>query len=92
MQDMDLQRTVFSSVRQDSIYIPGEILGRSLRETPVKRIFQQQRVLMSIHLVPYLTQGSLKKPQAASTSKKRKANGKAVTVVNGPVGTRTEHF
>ena len=35
---------------------------------------------------------SLKKPQAASTSKKRKANGKSVNVVNGRIGTRTEHY
>ena len=35
---------------------------------------------------------SLKKPQAASISKKRKANGTTAMVVNGRVGTRTEHF
>ena len=35
---------------------------------------------------------SLKKPQAGSTSKKRKVNGKAVNVVNGRIGTRTEHY
>src|ERR1700733_11532125 len=35
---------------------------------------------------------SLRKPQAVSTSKKRKVDGKAVDAVNGRIGTRTEHF
>jgi hypothetical protein len=35
---------------------------------------------------------SLKKPQAASISKKRNANDTTAMVVNGRVGIRTEHF
>jgi hypothetical protein len=35
---------------------------------------------------------SLRKPQALSISKKRKANDTRVMVVSGRVGTRTEHF
>lgn len=34
----------------------------------------------------------MRKPEAVSTSKKRKANGKDGKKVNGRVGTRTEHF
>jgi hypothetical protein len=34
---------------------------------------------------------SLRKPQAVSTSKKSKVDGKAVDAVNGRIGTRTEH-
>jgi hypothetical protein len=34
----------------------------------------------------------LRKPQAVSTSKKRKVDGKAVDAVNGRIGTRTGHF
>ena len=34
----------------------------------------------------------MKEPQAVSTSKKRKVNGKAVDVVTGRIGTRTEHY
>ena len=35
---------------------------------------------------------SLRKPQAVSVSKKRKANDTTAMVVSGRVGTRTEHF
>jgi hypothetical protein len=35
---------------------------------------------------------SLRKPQAVSTSKKRKANDTKAMVVSSRVGTRTEHF
>ena len=35
---------------------------------------------------------SLKKPQATSVSKKRKANDTTATVVGGRIGTRTKHF
>jgi len=34
----------------------------------------------------------LKKPQTAKVVKTRRGNGKGVTVVNGRVGTRTEHY
>src|SRR6202035_3263623 len=35
---------------------------------------------------------SLIKPQAVSASKKRKVSSKSVDVVNGRIGTRTEHY
>ena len=34
----------------------------------------------------------MKELQAVPTSKKRKVNGKAVNVVTGRIGTRTEHY
>jgi hypothetical protein len=70
--------------------------GRSRKGTPAKGIVPTAKGI-TITILGAISQAgvidiSLKKPQAASISKKRKANDTTAMVVNGRVGTRTEHF
>jgi hypothetical protein len=70
--------------------------GRSLRGTPAKGIVPTGRGVTASILGAISQAGvidiPLRKPQTASTSKKRKANGKSATVITGRIGTRTEHY
>jgi transposase len=70
--------------------------GRSLKGTPAKGTIPTGRGVTVSILGAISDAGvidiSLKKPQAAAMSKKRKGNGRAVAVVNGRIGTRTEHY
>src|ERR1700730_11306927 len=70
--------------------------GRSRRGTPAKGIVPTAKGI-TITILGAISQAgvtdiSLKKPQAVSISKKRKANDAKSVVVSGRVGTRTEHF
>jgi hypothetical protein len=70
--------------------------GRSLRGTPAKGTVPTGRGVTASILGAISQAGvidiPLRKPQTASTSKKRKANGKSATVITGRIGTRTEHY
>jgi hypothetical protein len=70
--------------------------GRSRKGTPAKGIVSTAKGI-TITILGAISQAgvidiSLKKPQAASISKKRNANDTTAMVVNGRVGIRTEHF
>jgi hypothetical protein len=70
--------------------------GRSRRGTPAKGIVPTAEGI-TITILRAISQAGvinifLKKPQAVSISKKRKANDANAMVVSGRVGTRTEHF
>jgi transposase len=70
--------------------------GRSRKGTPAKGIVPTAKGI-TITILGAISQAgvidiSLKKPQAVSISKKRKANDAKAMVVSGRVGTRTEHF
>jgi hypothetical protein len=70
--------------------------GRSRKGTSAKGIVPTAKGI-TITILGAISQAgvidiSLKKPQAVSISKKRKANDAKVMVVSGRVGTRTEHF
>jgi transposase len=70
--------------------------GRSRKGTPAKGIVPTAKGI-TITILGAISQAgvidiSLKKPQATSISKKRRANDTTAMVVNGRVGTRTEHF
>ena len=70
--------------------------GRSRKGTPAKGTIPTSKGV-TITILGALSQAgvidiSLRKPQAVSVSKKRKANDTTATVVSGRVGTRTEHF
>ena len=70
--------------------------GRSRKGTPAKGIVPTAKGV-TITILGAMSQAgvidiSLKKPQAVSVSKKRKANDSTATVVSGRIGTRTEHF
>jgi transposase len=70
--------------------------GRSRKGTPAKGIIPTARDVTITILGAISDAGvidiSLKKPQAVSISKKRKANDTTARVVSGRIGTRTEHF
>jgi hypothetical protein len=70
--------------------------GRSLRGTSAKDIVPTGRSVTASILGTISHAGvidiPLRKPKTASTSKKRKANGKSATVITGRIGTRTEHY
>jgi hypothetical protein len=70
--------------------------GQSLRGTPAKGIVPTGRDVTASMLSAIFQVGvidtPLRKPQTASTSKKRKANGKSATAITGRIGTRTEHY
>ena len=70
--------------------------GRSRRGTPAKGTIPTAKGVTITILGAISDAGvidiSLRKPQAVSTSKKRKVDGKAVDAVNGRIGTRTEQF
>ena len=61
-----------------------------------KALCQQEKLLLLAYLGVIYEAGvidiSLKEPQAVVTSKKRKVDGKVVNVLNGRIGTRTEHY
>ena len=70
--------------------------GRSRNGTPAKGTIPTAKGV-TITILGAISQAgvidiSLRKPQAVSVSKKRKANDTTATVVSGRVGTRTEHF
>jgi transposase len=70
--------------------------GRSRKGTPAKGIVPTAKGI-TITILGAISQAgvidiSLRKPQAVSISKKRKANDTRAMVVSGRVGTRTEHF
>ena len=70
--------------------------GRSLKGTPARGTVPTGRGV-TVSILGAISEAgviyvSLRKPQAVSASKKRKANGKAVDAVNGRIGTRTEHY
>jgi transposase len=70
--------------------------GRSRKGTPAKGIVPTAKGI-TITILGAISQAgvidiSLKKPQATSISKKRRANDTTAMVVNGRVRTRTEHF
>src|ERR1700692_1451367 len=70
--------------------------GRSRNGTPAKGTIPTAKGV-TITILGAISQAgvidiSLRKPQAVSVSKKRKANDTTATVVRGRVGTRTEHF
>jgi len=70
--------------------------GRSRKGTPAKGIVPTAKDI-TITILGAITSKSdrsylLKKPQTASISKKRTENDTTAMVVNGRVGTRTEHF
>jgi transposase len=70
--------------------------GRSRRGTPAKGIVPTAKGV-TITILGAISQAgvidiSLKKPQAVSASKKRKANDSTARVISGRIGTRTEHF
>ena len=70
--------------------------GRSRKGTPARAVVPTTKGITITILVAISQAGvidiSLKKPQAVSASKKRKANDAKAMVVSGRVGTRTEHF
>jgi hypothetical protein len=83
-------------MRQVSICTLKRNYGRSRKGTPAKGIVPTAKVI-TITILGAISQAgvidiSLKKPQAVSISKKRKANDAKAMVVSGRVGTRTEHF
>ena len=70
--------------------------GRSRKGTPAKGIVLTAKGI-TITILGAISQAgvidiSLKKPQAVSMSKKRKANDTKAMMIRGQVGTRTEHF
>jgi hypothetical protein len=70
--------------------------GRSRNGTPAKGTIPTAKGV-TITILGAISQAgvidiSLRKPQAVSVSKKRKANDTTAMVVSGRVGTRTEHF
>jgi transposase len=70
--------------------------GRSRKGTPAKGIVPTKKGI-TITILGAISQAgvidiSLKKPQAVSASKKRKANDTKAMTVSGRIGTRTEHF
>ena len=70
--------------------------GRSRKGTPAKGIVPTAKGI-TITILGAISQAgvidiSLKKPQAVSMSKKRKANDIKAMMIRGQVGTRTEHF
>ena len=70
--------------------------GRSLKGTPAKDTVPTGRGV-TVSILGSITDAgvidiSLKQPQAAAMSKKRKGNGRSVAVVNGRIGTRMEHY
>jgi hypothetical protein len=70
--------------------------GRSRKGTPAKGIVPTAKGI-TITILGAISQAgvidiSLRKPQAVSVSRKGKANDTTAMVVNGRVGTRTEHF
>ena len=96
MQDMDFSKNcVFIDEAGFNLHIQRSF-GRSLKGTPAKGTVPTGRGV-TVSILGAISEAgvidiSLKKPQAASTSKKRKANGKSVNVVNGRIGTRTENY
>src|ERR1700730_1687124 len=70
--------------------------GRSRKGTPARGTIPTSKGV-TITILGAISQAgvidiSLRKPQAVSVSKKRKANDTTATVISGRVGTRTEHF
>ena len=85
-----------SSTKQGSIYIPKGIMD-VLEEAHRRKAPSLLQKGVTITILGAISDArvidiSLRKPQAVSTSKKRKVDGKAVDAVNGRIGTRTEHF
>ena len=85
-----------SSTKQGSIYIPKGIMD-VLEEAHRRKAPSLLQKGVTITILGAISDArvidiSLRKPQAVSTSKWRKVDGKAVDAVNGRIGTRTEHF
>jgi hypothetical protein len=96
MQDLDFAcNCVFIDESGFNLHIQRNF-GRSLKGTPAKGTVPTGRGV-NVSILGAISEAgdidiSLKKPQAATAVKKRTANGKVVSVVNGGVGTRTEHY
>ena len=90
-------RTVFSLTKWDLICIHKEIVVALFKVHQSKALCQQEKLLLLAYWVGVIYKAevidtSLKEPQAVVTSKKGKVDGKVVNVLNGRIGTRTEHY